>query len=195
MAGALLRRTVLRYAALSTGLLLVACASTPEEAYRLPPSSLGKREAQSRTFEAADESEILKASVDLLQDMEYNIDMVEYPLGILTASKTVDADDVRQKAMRISADVVLAVLAALSGSSPGGSFYAGADDEVDLTITLIVMPSLENTGKFTVRVTIQSIVLNKAEDVSRVAVIEDPVIYREIFEKLSKSLSLARAGR
>ncbi len=177
-------------------LALSACASSiPDQVYRLPPSSLDKREAQSRTFEAADEADILQASVDLLQDMEYNIDAIEYPLGILTASKTVDADDARQKALLISADVALVVLAVLSGSSPSGSAYAGADDEVELTITLIVSPSLEREGHFVVRATIQSVLFNKVEQVKKVEVIEDPVIYREVFEKLSKSLALARAGQ
>jgi hypothetical protein len=88
---------------------LAGCSSLPEEAYRLPASPLTEREVQTQVFEAADEARILRASAGLLQDMEYNIDTVEYPLGILVAAKVVDADDARQKALMVSAHIALAI--------------------------------------------------------------------------------------
>lgn len=176
--------------------LLLGCSGNriPDEAYQLPPSTLQARQAQTRTLEVTDEAEILQAAVALLQDMEYNIDFVEYPLGILSASKVVDADDAKQKALLISADVALAVLSVLTGTSPSGSAYATADDKIDLKITLVILPSLASQDKFTVRATLQSSLITKSEHVKKVRRVENPSVYQEIFEKLYKSASFEKAG-
>jgi hypothetical protein len=69
------------------------CATKiPEDALRLPESTLDIRSIQTRTFAAPSENEILAATIAALQDMEYNIDRIEKPLGVITASKVSDAD-------------------------------------------------------------------------------------------------------
>jgi hypothetical protein len=169
---------------------VAACESIPEEAYRLPPSSQSVREAQTRTFEVPAEANILQASVALMQDMEYNFDTIEYQLGVLNGSKTVDADSLVRNAGLVAADVVMAILSIATGNVPGGSLYAGADDEINLAVTLVVLPSLETKGQYTARITIRSKLMDKTDHVKKVVMIEDPVVYQEIFEKLSKSLFL-----
>jgi hypothetical protein len=170
--------------------LVAGCSSIPKEAYRLPQSSLADREAQTRTFDVSDDSEIFQASVALLQDMEYNVDTIEQPLGVLSASKVVDADSARQKAALVAADIALAILSIMSGTSVGGSALAGADDEISLKITLVVLPSMAREGQHTARITIQRVLIDKSERVKEVGVIEDPLVYQKVFEKLSKSLVL-----
>ncbi|MDH4040021.1 MAG: hypothetical protein OEV88_05160 [Gammaproteobacteria bacterium] len=169
---------------------MAGCESIPEEAYRLPPSSQGVREAQTRTFEVPAEANILQASVALMQDMDYNFDTIEYPLGVLSGSKTVDADSIARNAGLVAADIALVILAVIGGQVPGGSLYAQADDEIKLTVTMVVLPSLENEGQYTARITIRSELVDKSDHVKKVVMIEDPVVYQEIFEKLSKSLFL-----
>lgn len=182
-----LRRSV---AAMVIAVVAGGCASgPPEEAYRLPPTTLEVRERQTRTFDA-DEAEIIGACVALLQDMEYNIDAVETQLGVLTASKLVDADSAAQKAGLIALDVVNVVLAALGAGRSGSSAYAGADDEIGLDLTLVVLPSLAREGEYTARFTLQSTLYDKAERVKKRHVIQEPIVYQEIFDKLSKSLFL-----
>jgi len=171
------------------GALLAGCGGIPEEAYRLPPTSLDVREAQSRTYDVPDETNILQASVALMQDMEYNFDTIEYPLGVLSGSKVVDADSILRNAGLLAADIVIAVLS-LGGAPAGGGLYAGADDKVNLTATLVVLPSLEDEGRYTARITIRSESIDKANRVKKVRMIENPEVYQEIFEKLSKSLFL-----
>lgn len=173
--------------------LASGCASIPEEAYRLPPSSLSAREAQTRTFDVADESEILQATVALLQDMEYNLDTLEPPLGVLSASKVVDADSALQKAGLVAVDVANVLMAVLTGSNPSGSAYDSADDEFRLKITLVVLPSLAREGEHTARITLQQTLIDKAERVKEMGVIDDPIVYQEIFERLSKALFLEGA--
>ena len=148
---------------------------------------------QTFTFEGSDEAEIMGATVALIQDMEYNLDEVERPLGVLTASKTVDADSASQKAGLLALDVGMIILAALSGSSPGGSALAGADDEIELELMFVVTPSLEREHAYTARVTLQRTLIDKSERIKERGVIEEPKVYQEIFDKLSKSVFLEEA--
>ena len=183
---------------LLAALLLVGsvagCTSIPEEAYQLPPSSQSVRDAQTRTFEVPDEANILQVAVALMQDMEYNFDTIEYELGVLSGSKVVDADSLAQLTGAVVADIVLVTLSVFTGMNLGG-VYAGTDDEIGLRITLVVLPSLESEVQYTARVTIQSELIDKGGRVKKVHMIENPVVYQEIFEKLSKSLFLAGVER
>jgi hypothetical protein len=122
--------------------------------------------------------------------MEYNVDTIEQPLGVLSASKVVDADSARQKAALVAADIALAILSIMSGTSVGGSALAGADDQISLKITLVVLPSMAREGQHTARITIQRVLIDKSQRVKEVGVIEDPLVYQKVFEKLSKSLVL-----
>jgi hypothetical protein len=176
------------------GCFCAGCATVPEDAYRLPPSPQGVREAQTRTFEVPSESKVLQVAVALMQDMDYNFDTIEYQLGLLVGSKVVDADSAVKNAGLIAADIAMILLSALGGStSAGGGAYLGADDEIKLTATLVVLPSLEQEGKYTARITIQSELFDKMDRVKKVRMIEDPVVYNQIFEKLSKSVYLEGA--
>jgi hypothetical protein len=183
---------------LLAALLLVGsvagCTSIPEEAYQLPPSSQSVRDAQTRTFEVPDEANILQVAVALMQDMEYNFDTIEYELGVLSGSKVVDADSLAQLTGAVVADIVLVTLSVFTGMNLGG-VYAGTDDEIGLRITLVVLPSLESEVQYTARITIQSELIDKGGRVKKVHMIENPVIYQEIFEKLSKSLFLEGVER
>ena len=55
--------------------------------------------------------------------------------------------------------------------------------------------SLESEVQYTARITIQSELIDKGGRVKKVHMIENPVIYQEIFEKLSKSLFLEGVER
>ena len=185
---------------LPAALLLVGsmagCTSIPEEAYQLPPSSQSVRDAQTRTFEVPDEANILQVAVALMQDMEYNFDTIEYELGVLSGSKVVDADSLAQQTGAVVADIVLVTLSVFTGTGMSlGGVYGGTDDEIGLRITLVVLPSLESEVQYTARVTIQSELIDKGGRVKKVHMIENPVVYQEIFEKLSKSLFLAGVER
>jgi hypothetical protein len=187
--------------AVASALILAACSSIPEAAYRLPPNSLEDRAVQTREFEVDDEAEIVQASVAVLQDMEYNLDVIERPLGVLTASKTVDADSDLEKAGLIVAEVgmfALATLGAAFGGGTGGyepgSAYATAEDEIILQLTMVVLPSLSDEGVYIVRMTIQETLLNKAGQIKERGTITKPLVYQEVFDKLSTALFLEGEG-
>ncbi|RLA30342.1 MAG: hypothetical protein DRR15_15000, partial [Gammaproteobacteria bacterium] len=131
--------------------LLSACATTgiPEDALRLPESTLDVRAIQTRTFAATSETAILAATVALLQDMEYNIDQVEKPLGVITASKVTDADSATQKTGLFILDMLCVI--SMAGGCDAMSM---ASDEQHLTMTIVVIPSLARSGEYVTRITI-----------------------------------------
>ena len=98
---------------LSFPLLLIAmlggcAASVPEAALRLPESTLEVRSIQTRTLAAPSEIDILTATIAVLQDMEFNIERIEKPLGVITASKVTDADSRSEKTGLLFLDVLCA---------------------------------------------------------------------------------------
>jgi hypothetical protein len=157
---------------------LAGCASqTDPKLLRLTESTLDIRAMQTRTFAAESEDAILAATAAALQDMEYNIDQIEAPLGVISASKVSDADSTSEFATRLLLDLLCGC---------GGSQFA-ADKHV-ITITTVVLPSLAVQGEFVTRITIQQITYDKQARITSRSAIDDPDAYQRIFEKLSKSL-------
>ena len=166
---------------------LAGCATPriPESALRLPPTSLEVRDIQSRTFVVPSEDVILAASVAVLQDMEYNLDTVERPLGVLSASKVADADSSSEKTGLLMLDMLCAM-----GGGSGCNALANASDKQKIAVTLVVLPSLARKDEFVARITIQRIVYNKMQQITLMEPVVDAATYQKVFENLSKSIYL-----
>ncbi len=167
--------------------LLTGCTMSgkiPEDALRLPESSLEIRSLQSRKYTAPSEAKILAASVAVLQDMEYNVDRIERSLGIITASKLADADSGAEKTGLFLLDILCAM--------GGGDCQAMsmASDEQLIMLTLVVQPSLTNREEYVARVTLQRVVRDKMDRIKLRESIDDPEEYQQIFARLSKSIFL-----
>lgn len=181
--------------------LLVGCAQPiPPEALQFSPDTLANRQLQSRKYDIKSEKELLSASNNVLQDMGFNLDESNMPLGVIVASKNRDATDGGQIAGAI-------LMAALFG------VQTNYDKEQKIRASLVTKPASTNnpiqvdvttkSGKqvkfdqpveapsgFVVRVTFQRLVWNQKGVVSKIEGINDPEIYREFFDKLSKSIFL-----
>lgn len=165
--------------------LLSGCATTriPEDALRLPESTLEVRAIQTRTFSAPSENAILAATIATLQDMEYNIDRIEKPLGVITASKVTDADSASQKTGLFILDL-LCVLSMAGGCDS----MSKANDEQHITITMVVLPSLARSDEFVTRITIQGVLYDKAARILLLERIDDAATYQQIFDNLGKAI-------
>ncbi len=139
---------------------------------------------QSRTFVATSEDAILAASVAVLQDMEYNLDTMERPLGVLSASKVADADSTSEKTGLFMLDLLCVM-----GGSPCNAL-ANASDKQKIAVTLVVLPSLARKDEFVARITIQRIVYNKQQQITLMEPVVDAATYQNVFENLSKSIYL-----
>lgn len=161
-----------------------AAPTIPDDALRLTESTLETRAIQTRRFEVDSHLDILKATISALQDMEYNIDTLDKSLGIITASKVSDADSASDKTSRILLDLFCAI----GGSSCGA--YALRDDKFAISMTLVVLPSLEAEGAYVTRITLQRALISKAGTITNLQRIDDADTYDRIFARLSKSLFL-----
>jgi len=157
--------------------LAAAGCGIPKDALAINPQTLQDRQMQTRYFDTANETEILSASLALLQDLGYNLDASEAKLGLVVASKDRDATDGGQ----ITAAIVVA---ALTGAS------TSVDRVQKIRCSVVTSPSGETGQRTAVRVTFQRIVWNTENQISRLEKLKDLKMYQEFFQKLSKSVFL-----
>jgi hypothetical protein len=178
----------------SAGLLVVTtlagCGLTParDESLRLAESPLEIRNLQSRAFTAPSEQALLAATVAVLQDMEYNLDGIEAPLGVLSASKVADGALPGEKAALFMADLLCALMAG------DCSAMSTATDDQLILLTLVVQPSVANPNEYVARITLQRVIYDVAERVKHTEPIHEAEFYQQIFARLSKSLFLEVEG-
>ncbi len=183
------------------GLLSGCAAQIPPEALQFNPDTLANRQLQSRKYEIKSEKELLAASNNVLQDMGFNLDESELSLGLIVGSKSRDATDGGQ----IAGAMLMGFL-----------FGANAvvyDKDQKIRASLVTKPAATNnpikvdvttkSGKsikfdqpvgaaqgYVVRITFQRLVWNQRGVLSKIEGINDPEIYKEFFDKLSKSIFL-----
>jgi len=165
---------------LISSLIILSCQpKIPKEALTLTPESLQNRQLQTRKYETTDEMKILGACAALLQDLGFGIDESETKLGVLVGSKTRSAENAGQ----IVGAVVMAILI--------GAYIPPDKDQV-MRACVITKPNEEN--HCAVRVTFQRIVFNTQNQVTCREFINDPEIYKDFFDKLSKAIFLEAQG-
>ena len=157
------------------GLLVLGCSGgIPKRALQLSPQSLETRQLQTRRFDTTDERKLIIAAVGLAQDLGYSIDETELVLGGVVCSKDRDATDGGQ----VAGAVFVALLTGVA---------TPVDKNQKIRVSLVTRPNEASTN---LRVTFQRIVWNTQGQVSRLQFINDPKIYQEFFEKLSKAVFL-----
>jgi len=159
-------------------IFFIGCQTTtkiPKDALLLKTESLQLRQMQTRAFDTTDEKSLLAAASGVLQDLGFTLDESETDLGVLVASKNRDATESGQ----VVGSVMMAVLFGVS---------TPVDKEQKIRAALVTSPIDETRTKL--RVTFQRIVWNTQGQVSKTESLEDPLMYQEFFDKLSKSVFL-----
>jgi len=161
-------------------LIFQGCGGIPKDALSMNKATLEDRQLQTRLFDTSDEEKILSASASLLQDLGFNLDESETDLGLIVSSKDRDATEAGQ--------VFLAMLVALGGSN------MPIDAKQKIRASVVTSPAGENGERTTVRVTFQRIVWDTYGQASKREKLNDPKMYQEFFEKLSKAVFLEAHG-
>ena len=169
---------------LLAAMMTVGCQGTKQPELRLTESALEIRQIQSHRFDVVSEKDILMASVGVLQDMDYNVDAVELPLGVVSASKTIDAGSDAEMAGLILLDI----FCGLGGTSCGA--VQSANESQTIMLTLVVLPKLSDEESFVARVSLQRIVWDKAGRPKLREIIDEAEDYQKFFDKLSRSIFL-----
>jgi len=182
--------------------MLAGCAGQiPPEALQFQPDTLANRQLQSRKYDIKSEKDLLSASNNVLQDMGFNLDESNMPLGVIVASKSRDATEAGQ------------IAGAMFMAFMFGANAASYDKVQKIRASLVTKPASTNnpievdvktkTGKqikfdqqvplansYVVRVTFQRMVWNQKGVLTKIEGINEPEIYQEFFDKLSKSIFL-----
>jgi hypothetical protein len=162
--------------------LLPGCVPPiPRDALKLSPSSLQDRQLQTRIYEDVSEADILSASVGIIQDLGANITETETDLGLIVGEKMRDATDDGQ--------VAGAILIAIMLGGP-----AVWDEKQKIRFSLVTTPASNKADnrRWVVRLTIQRIVWNNQNRVSRIEAVKDAEIFQGFYEKLDKALFLEK---
>lgn len=115
-------------------IMISGCAAQiPQDALLLSPESLADRQMQTRRFDTTSKATMLSAASGVLQDLGFNLEESEVPLGVLVASKQRDATSGAQVAGAI-------LLTVLVGSQP-------AVDEVQTIRVSMVMREIKLESK------------------------------------------------
>lgn len=164
--------------------MLAGCVNANSLALKVgkPPDGAVKlRNMQTRRFDVADDKIILAASVQTLQDLGFTITEAATAAGVIAGSKQRDAEETGQ----VAGQVALAVLAALGGSS----YTPVWDKEQTIQVTLVATP-ISNAAKVDVRVSFDRILINNQGQTWRAELLNDPTLYQQFFQGLSKSAFL-----
>ncbi|MEI8393959.1 MAG: hypothetical protein WCF85_04430 [Rhodospirillaceae bacterium] len=163
------------FAVLAVGLLAGCQTAIPPEALKLSQESLQLRQLQSRRFDTAEESKLLVASSNLLQDLGFTLEESDTKVGVLVGSKDRDATESGQ----VAGAIMMAVL--FGANMP-------VDTNQKIRASLVTRPNGPN--QTTVRVTFQRTVWNNHNQISKIEGLVEPKMYQEFFDKLSQSVFL-----
>ena len=157
---------------------LVGCTTPmPERALNLPPQTLEHRRMQTRRFDGIGEAELLAACAGVLQDLGFNLDESESDLGLLVASKERSAHNKTQATLatllHIFVDIEIEI-----------------DKEQRIRASLVTQPVGNMAQSYLVRVTFQRIVWNTDNEIATREALNDPELYQQFFDRLSKSVFL-----
>lgn len=178
LTGAFLRSALVTAGA---ALVLAGCATIPNDALVLSPDSLQLRQLQSRRIDGISEQKLLEASAGVLQDLGFNIDESETRLGVIVASK----DRSAFSAAQLTTVIAFALL---------GVQYP-MDKTQKIRVSLVTRPVRASDGAVmpdsqVLRITIQRLVWDVNDRLTRVESVEEPDVYQAFFNKLSKSVFL-----
>ena len=148
---------------------------TYDNYYQLDSDYLNRRQIETMRFDTNDETAVLSASAQVLQDLGFTLEESETKLGLITASKNREAGSTAGKAAII-------LLAAMNKTQP---VY---DTEQKIYATIVSTKSRSASG-YNVRVSFARRIWNNMHE-SRTEKITDTKTYREFFDKLSQSLFL-----
>jgi hypothetical protein len=168
---------------LAASFVLVAaagCVTLPPDTFVLTPELLKQRQIETRKYSGIQEKELLIACSNVLQDLGFNLDNSEVRLGVLTASKQRDAVQAGEVALAIA-------IAMLGGSTP-------ISKDQTIRVSLVVRPVRMSDGspsqtEHFVRITVQRIV-RRSDNSILAQGLNDPELFRQFFERVSKSVFL-----
>jgi hypothetical protein len=155
------------------GALAAGCATSESEPMQKPTTQAEVRNFQTRTFEAGDHALVMKAMINVLQDLNFIIKTADSQLGVLTAEKWSNIEHTKKELKKAKkAEIALPQSAVIECTA--NVSVAGAQTRV--------------------RAIFQQRVMGPGGTVMEVTRVDDPAFYQEFFSKVDKGIYLQREG-
>lgn len=166
--------------------VLGGCATAQRPLLQTPAvGALEARQAQSRTFEAADPQVVLKAVVNVLQDEGFVIREASAELGVVTAVKEWRSRQ-QNRGLKIAKWIAAPMTYGASLLVPTGrTEFTSVEANVNVT------QALEHTK---VRISLVSRVTDAQGHVHSVARVDDGLVYQGLLARLDKAVYLQQEG-
>lgn len=158
----------------------------PKETLQFADETPARRGLESRSFATADEQRLLSEGAAVLKELGYTIDTRSDELGFVGATKKGSAYNVAE----IAASAATAIVTGVAGL--GGSMPAYSKDQ-SLRAALVATHA-KSDGALVLRITLQRVVWDNEEKVSKTELIIDPAPYTEFFAKIAKASGLEAHG-
>lgn len=166
---------------LATTMLLSGCALGLNELPAVPREEPAGRRHPARLLDTPDEARVLAACTSLLQDMGFQVDEASAPLGVLSGSKTRDANRLTP-AQRVAVGATTLVLLAGGYTLPLGLLLLGAESPKPVKVEASI--TTRKVGPEGGQVSVSVIFWENSNYVT------EPKVYQEFFGLLSKALFL-----
>lgn len=166
---------------LAATMLLSGCALGLSGLPAAPGGEPAGRRHPTRLLDTSDETRLLAACTSLLQDMGFQVDEASAPLGVLSASKTRDANRLTP-GQRVAVGATTLVLLAGIYTAPLALFLIGADSPKPVKIEASI--TTRKVGPAEAQVSVSVIFRENSNYVT------EPKVYQEFFGLLSKALFL-----
>ena len=158
-------------------LMLCLCPSCATQKGAAPAldirSQAEVRNFQTRSYAIADQPLVMKAMINVLQDLNFIVKTADAQLGVITAEKWSNIEHSRKEIKRAKKDKVGLAEAAVLECTANVSIY-GNDTRV--------------------RVTFQQRIVGPGGTVMNVTRVEDAAFYQEFFAKVGKGIFLQQEG-
>lgn len=177
---------VRKLATLLIALLLTGCVTVQPDIFVVTSELQQKRQIETRRYEGINEVDLITACANVLQDLGFNLENSETKLGVITASKERDA----MHGGEIAGAIVVGILTTLVGAP----VIMPTNRDQTIRVALVVRPVIDSNGKAMadnhfVRVTFQRVV-RRTDNTVFGETLNDPQLYQDFFEKVSKSVFL-----
>ena len=160
--------------------LLAGCATAGD--LRVPLTSMGVREVQTRTFENVDAHTAMKAAIDMLQDGGFTVERTDADLGLIVG---------RQAVIRRPSGGLRALKYVGAAFSYGliGLIPLNKTDELEASVNVTSI----DEGSVRVRIALQRRMLDKGGRLKKTEPLTEGPVYQDLFELLGRSLFVSQS--
>lgn len=153
--------------------LFAGCATTESAPDGAPQSQVEVRQFQTRSYDVAEQALVMKAMLNVLQDLSFIVRTADAQLGVISAEKWSNIEHSKKELKKAKKEKIALPQTAVM--------------ECTANVTMV-------GGRAQVRVVFQQRVMGPGGTVVEVTRVEDAAFYQEFFARVDKGIFLQQQG-